>query len=99
MLLFVNEKDPLQHNFVLFKPGKIDTYGSLADKMLTDPAAMAKFFVPDSPDVIAKGSKLLGIGQSDLIEFTLPSTPGDYPFICTFPAHWRTMNGILKVTP
>ena len=99
MLLFVNAKDPLLHNFVVFKPGKLADYGAIADKMLTDPQGMAKFYIPAGTDVIAKSSKLIMLGQSDLIEFTLPSTPGDYPFVCTFPAHWRTMNGVLKVTP
>jgi azurin len=23
---------------------------------------------------------------------------GDYPFVCTFPGHWRIMNGVLTVT-
>jgi len=23
--------------------------------------------------------------------------PGVYPYVCTFPAHWRTMNGMLNV--
>jgi len=31
--------------------------------------------------------------------FTAPTQPGNYPFICTFPAHWRTMNGIIDVRP
>jgi plastocyanin len=31
------------------------------------------------------------------IEFTAPSAPGDYPYVCTFPGH-STMRGILKVT-
>ncbi len=99
MLLFTNEKCPLQHNFLLVNPGKMNDIGALADKMLTDPTAMAKFYIPESPDILAHSTKLIGIGQNDLIEFTAPATPGDYPFLCTFPGHWRLMNGVLKVTP
>jgi azurin len=98
MLLFRNEKCPLQHNFILLKPGTKDTVGALADKMLTDPEALKKLYLPDSKDILVKGAKLIGIGQSDLIEFTAPAEAGDYPYICTFPGHWRLMNGVLKVT-
>ena len=99
MLLFRNEKCPLQHNFLLVKPGKLNDMGALADKMLTDPQAMAKHYTPESPEILAHSTKLIGIGQSDLIEFTAPTTPGDYPYLCTFPGHWRMMNGVLKVVP
>ena len=98
MLLFKNEKCALQHNFLLLKPGTKDAVGALADKMLTDPQALAKQYIPESADILVKGHKLIGIGQSDLIEFTAPAEPGDYPYICTFPGHWRLMNGVLKVT-
>ena len=98
MLLFKNEKCALQHNFLLLNPGTKDAVGALADKMLTDPQALAKFYVPESADVLVKPHKLVGIGQSDLVEFTAPTEPGDYPYICTFPGHWRLMNGVLKVT-
>jgi len=32
-------------------------------------------------------------------EFKAPSEPGEYPYICTFPGHWKTMNGVLTVLP
>lgn len=98
MLLFHNDKCVLQHNFLLIKPGKLNEIGALADKMLTDPEGLKKQYVPDSPDVLVKGHKLIGIAQNDLIEFTAPTEPGDYPYVCTFPGHWRLMNGVLKVT-
>ena len=98
MLLFKNEKCALQHNFLLLKPGTKDAVGALADKMLSDPQGLAKQYVPESDAILVKGSKLIGIGQSDLIEFTAPAEAGDYPYICTFPGHWRLMNGVLKVT-
>ncbi len=99
MLLFRNEKDALMHNFVLVKPGKLNDIGALADKLMTDPTAMAKAYMIDSPEVLAHSKKLLALGQSEIIEFTAPAEPGDYPYLCTFPGHWRMMNGVLKVTP
>lgn len=99
MLLFSNAKCPLQHNFVLVKPGTLNAAGALADKMLTDPDALTKSYLPTSPDILASSTRLLGIGQSELIQFTAPAVPGDYPYLCTFPGHWRLMNGVLRVTP
>jgi uncharacterized protein len=99
MLLFVNAKCPLQHNFLLVNPGKLHDVGALADLMLADPLGMAKHYLPTSPEILAASNKLIGIGQSDLIEFTAPAQPGDYPWLCTFPGHWRLMHGILKVVP
>ena len=97
-LTFKNEKCVLMHNFLLLKPGTKDAVGALADKMLSDPQAMAKQYCPESDSVILKGSKLIAIGQTDVIEFTAPAEAGEYPYICTFPGHWRLMNGVLKVT-
>ena len=99
ILFFRNEKCPLQHNFLLVNPGQLEQIGDLADQMLADPQAMANHYLPESPEILATSSRLIGLGQSDLIEFTAPATPGDYPYVCTFPGHWRTMHGVLKVVP
>jgi uncharacterized cupredoxin-like copper-binding protein len=99
ILFFRNEKCPLQHNFLLVNPGQLEQIGSLADRMLADPQGMAKSFLPESPEILARSTRLISIGQSELIEFTAPATPGDYPYLCTFPGHWRTMHGVLKVGP
>ena len=96
-LTFLNP-DVLQHNLVLTKKGKKEAVGALADAMLTDPDALKKNYVPDSEDIIAS-TKLVNPGGTDKIEFVAPSEPGEYPFICTFPGHWRLMQGIIKVIP
>jgi RNA polymerase sigma factor (sigma-70 family) len=98
-LLFHNDRCPLQHNFLLVKPGKAAAVGALADAMLTDRDAMAKLYLPVSPDILAQSNQLVGIGQSDEIRFTAPAEPGDYPYLCSFPGHWRLMQGILRVVP
>lgn len=98
-LLFKNAKCPLQHNFVLVNPGKLAGVGAAADAMLSSPAAVSRYYIPASPDIVAAGTKLVGTGQYDLIKFTAPAAPGDYPYLCTFPGHWRLMHGILRVAP
>lgn len=36
-------------------------------------------------------------GETVTVEFTAPSTPGDYPYICTFPGHYMMMQGTMHV--
>ena len=99
MIQFRNDKCPLQHNFLLVNPGKLEETGALADRLLTDPQALAKHYLPASPEILATSHHLVGPGQSDQIEFTAPLEPGEYPFLCTFPGHWRLMHGVLLVVP
>ena len=66
---------------------------------MTDPAALARAYRIDSPEVLVQSTRLLSLGQSEIIEFTAPAAPGDYPYLCSFPGHWRIMNGILRVLP
>ncbi len=41
---------------------------------------------------------LLGPRKSDQVTFTVPSAPGSYPFLCSFPAHYQAgMHGNLVV--
>jgi azurin len=86
---------PQPHNIMILKPGTKDKVIALANAMLTDPNAMAKDFVPESPDILVH-SKLIQPGQSGTIEITLE--PGEYPYLCTFPGHSILMNGVLTVT-
>jgi azurin len=41
---------------------------------------------------------LVNAGKTFRLDFKAPDTPGEYPFICTFPGHWRIMKGVIKVT-
>jgi uncharacterized protein len=66
--------------------------------MARDPKGGEKHYVPQMPEVL-HATKLLNTGESFTLEFTAPSAPGDYPYVCTFPGHWRGMNGIMKVVP
>ncbi|MDQ8194254.1 plastocyanin/azurin family copper-binding protein [Coraliomargarita sp. SDUM461004] len=49
-------------------------------------------------DQIVAHTKLLGPGESDTIEFTVPMQAGDYEYLCSFPAHmFAGMRGVMKV--
>lgn len=94
-LVFQNP-DVMIHNFVLVAPGAAEEVGALADQMATQPDALAKRYVPDSPKVLQSTPLVNPKGRAEL-NFTAPRPPGRYPYLCTFPGHWRIMRGVLIV--
>ncbi len=95
-VVFVNG-DEMPHNFVLGAMGSLDEIGLVADKVATAPGGPALQYIPDIPQVLA-ASRLVDPGQTATIRFRAPVQAGTYPFVCTFPGHWRVMNAVLKVT-
>ncbi len=89
--------DHMQHNFVLAKPKSLEKVGAAADKLAMDQNGTKLNYVPRIPEVL-QATPLINPGGKYTLTFTLPNIPGDYPFVCTFPGHWRIMNGILRVT-
>jgi azurin len=88
--------DSMPHNFVLVAAGAEEEVGLLADQMASDPASLAKHFVPASPKVLHATPLVNPAGRAELT-FTAPALPGRYPYLCTFPGHWRIMRGVLIV--
>jgi hypothetical protein len=86
----------MQHNFVLGAQGSLQAIGAAADQLATQPRAAAVGYVPDIAQIIVK-SDLLDPGETATFQFRAPTEVGQYPYVCTFPAHWRVMNGILNV--
>jgi glucose/arabinose dehydrogenase/plastocyanin len=95
-ILFENN-DLMPHNLLIIEPGAIQEVGSAADLMAASPDGLAKGYIPDSGKIL-KVIKLLQPGQSGRLDFTVPANfKGQYPFICTFPGHWRSMRGVIEV--
>ena len=94
-IVFVNS-DQMQHNFLLGAPGSLDTIGLAADKLAQSPNAVAQQYVPEIPQVLY-ATKLVDPEQTLTFQFKAPAEQGQYPYVCTFPGHWRLMNGILRV--
>jgi azurin len=86
--------DAMQHNLLILAPGSLEAIGALADVMGAE--GFAKNFVPADPRVL-HSIRLLNPGESATLEFQAPATPGDYPYVCTFPGHWRIMQGVMHV--
>lgn len=88
--------DHMLHNLVITKPGKATAVSGMADAMAAQADAMAKHYVPDT-DMILFSTPQIPHGEKVTLEFTTPAEPGEYPFICTFPGHWRIMRGVMHV--
>ena len=91
-VLFKNDDYP-PHNLIFVKPGTADEVAALAIALGAE--GFAKQFRPDT-DKILWGSTMLEHGQRATIQFTAP-TPGDYPYVCTFPGHSVIMRGVMHV--
>jgi len=94
--LVLENTDIMPHNLLLVAPGKMLEVAQAGERMATSPDAFAKGFVPDLPHIL-KATKLLQAGETERLVIVAPSEPGDYPYVCTFPGHWRTMAGVLHV--
>jgi putative heme-binding domain-containing protein len=88
--------DLMPHNLIVARPGSLERVGIAAEKMAALPDAFDKQFIPDLPDVL-HATRMLQPRQSDRLVFTVPSESADYPYVCTFPGHWRRMHGVMHV--
>lgn len=88
--------DLMPHNLVLGKPGSMEAIGLAGDAEVTDPEAAKRDYVPQHPAVL-HATKLVQPNTTASIKFIAPEVPGEYPFLCTYPGHWRVMNGVMHV--
>ncbi len=95
--IVLQNPDFMQHNFVLIKPGTLEKVGAAADRLAQDPNGAKMDYVPKMPEVL-KATPLVNPAGRYTITFKVPEVPGDYPYVCTFPGHWRIMRGIMRVT-
>ncbi len=90
--------DVVPHNWALLKPGSLERVGDLTNRFIADPEAPLRHYVPDSDDVIVY-TDIVPPHAKFSIGFHAPSEPGHYPYLCTFPGHWKVMNGVMTVEP
>ena len=89
--------DVMAHNVVIGRPGSLEAIGQAADALASSPDGSNQDYIPQLESVVA-AAPLITAGEQTVVTFQVPDAPGDYPFVCTFPGHWRVMNGILRVT-
>jgi azurin len=86
----------MAHNVVIVTAGSDEKVGKAADEMASLKDGYERNFVPKLPEVLF-ATPLVNGGETFQLDFKAPDKPGAYPFICSFPGHWRMMKGILKV--
>ena len=94
-ILFENT-DLMPHNFVITQPGAMAEVGEQAEAEATQPGALERNYVPRSRKILLS-SRLLQPREAQKLGFIAPSKPGVYPYVCTYPGHWRRMHGALYV--
>lgn len=84
----------MPHNLVIINPDAEPSIIAAVNTMGLE--GMEKHFVPNVPGIIA-ATKLLAPTKQELLTFNAPSQEGEYPYVCTFPGHWFTMRGVMRV--
>ena len=93
--IFTNT-DNMPHNFAIVQPGYLEEVGLLAEATARDADAAARHYIPKSNRVLS-ASRLLQPGETQALTFHAPDEPGIYPYVCTYPGHWRRMYGALYI--
>jgi putative heme-binding domain-containing protein len=86
----------MMHTLVITEPGGLSEVGKAAEAMAAQPGGFERGFIPES-DRILWATKLLQPGEAATLSFETPQQPGVYPFVCTYPGHWRRMFGAMHV--
>ena len=94
-IVFENS-DIMPHNFVVTRPGSLEEIGLLAESTATQPGALERNYVPPSNKILLS-SRLLQPREAQKLDFTAPRQAAVYPYVCTYPGHWRRMFGALYV--
>ena len=80
----------------MIRPGTLAKVGDLANKIIAEPDAVARHYIPRTDDVLAY-TDIVAPRTSRSSTSAPPTTPGRYPYLCTFPGHWMVMNGVMIV--
>ena len=76
------------HNVVILKQGvNLEQFATLAATEKDND------YIPPGTEDVLVNTKMIGGGQTTSIEFTAPAEPGEYEFLCSFPAHYAMMRG------
>ena len=86
----------MPHNMVILQREDLNEIGQASMLLAADPKALALNYVPTHPGVIYL-TPVLSPGGSYTVYYKAPSESGIYPFVCTFPGHWKVMRGVIHV--
>lgn len=84
----------MQHNVVVLNSTEEDVFRRVGEAGMK--AGSSNDYVPED-DAILAYTPIAPPGETVSVTFTVPEETGDYGYVCTFPGHWATMRGIMKV--
>lgn len=99
-LTFVNTgtfpKLAMGHNLVILDKDVVpNTFAAASIKHFAN-----EYIAPEYAGQIIAATKVLGPGEREVLNFTAPAEPGEYPFVCSFPGHTQAgMRGVMIVLP
>jgi azurin len=95
--VILQNDDAMPHNLVITTPGAMQEIAVAAGQMPAPDEGNAKSaYIPQSPKVL-QALSMVQPGESETLNFTAPSAPGQYDYVCTFPGHWVRMYGVMLV--
>ncbi len=83
------------HNIVILTSNNDEDVNRVGMAAIT--AGEANGYLPED-DAILAATPMAQPGETVRVTFTVPSVPGTYRFICTYPGHYALMQGFLVVT-
>lgn len=94
--IVLKNEDLMPHNFVITAPDALQEVALLAAAEGPRIGPSGKQYVPQSDKVLV-ATEMVPAEQQARVTFKAPSSPGEYPYVCTFPGHWMRMYGVMVV--
>ncbi|MDZ4852358.1 MAG: PVC-type heme-binding CxxCH protein [Pirellulaceae bacterium] len=94
--IILDNEDLMPHNLVITAPGTLKEVAEEGLAAGPDGGWKKMAYVPKSKNVLFAMPAVPAFSKERLT-FTAPKTPGEYPYVCTFPQHWLRMYGVMVV--
>ena len=94
--IVLENQDLMPHNLVITVPEALKEVAQLGLQVGPNNGWKKLPYVPES-DKVLHATAMVPADQQTTLTFTAPKTPGEYPYVCTFPQHWYRMYGVMVV--
>ncbi|MAI31747.1 MAG: c-type cytochrome [Rubripirellula sp.] len=94
--IVLENHDLMPHNLVVTVPEALKEVAQLGLQVGPNNGWNNLPYVPES-DKVLHATAMVPADQQATLTFTAPNTPGEYPYVCTFPQHWYRMYGVMVV--
>lgn len=84
----------MHHNVVVLNTDDSEVVNRVGQAAMT--AGEEADYIPEDDAIIAY-TPMSAPGETVEVTFTAPEEPGEYTYICTYPGHYQTMQGTMRV--